>query len=441
MNPADTIAACASPPGAGVRAVIRVFGPDAVGVYEHLTGASLSNRGVYSARVQLPPHELPVLAIHYERRASYTGDAGFELLVPGNPYLVERVLSRILSRPGVRLALPGEFTARALLTGRLSLAQAEGVGAMVHAANAAQLETARHALAGQLGNEFMRWTDELATLLALVEAGIDFTDQEDVIAISPDDLRSRLALLKGSIENCLGDRDQAERSRHGVRVALVGRPNAGKSTLFNALIGRERAVVSTTAGSTRDVIDEILPKSGATVIHMLDLPGLDDNATGPSAVAAQARAHTACEEADIALWCDPTGAFHERDRPRTNARLIRVRTCADLEGASSEHEVCALDGFGIESLRAAIIDVAWGVAGDATSRTGALPRQRRVMLAVLEAIEDAMGAVQGDLRMISEPEVEAECLRRALDGASDLTGKVSVEDLLGRIFSTFCVGK
>jgi len=441
MNPAETIAACASPPGACARAIIRVFGSDADQVFHALTSTATGSRSIRAVRIRLEPHELPALAIVYEKSRSYTGDAGFELLIPGNPFLVERVMSRILRHDGVRLALPGEFTARALLAGRLSLAQAEGVGAMIHAANAAQLDTARHALTGKLGTEFLAWAEELASLLALVEAGIDFTDQEDVVAISPEELRARLARLRDSIEACLGDRDRAERSRHGVRVALVGKPNAGKSTLFNALIGAERAVTSATAGSTRDVIDEILPKTGANEIHVLDLPGLDANAMGPSALAAQQRALQACREAEIALWCDPSGRFDESERPATDATLIRVRTFADISGAATKHEVCALDGYGIESLRNAIIDAAWGIAGDATAKTGALPRQRRVMLAVLEAVEDAMRAVDGDARAIKRPEVEAESLRRALDGASDLTGKISVEDLLGRIFSTFCVGK
>jgi tRNA modification GTPase len=441
MNPAETIVACASPPGASARAVIRVFGPDADRVLRALTCSSLDARGIRTVRIRLQAGELPALAIIYEKDRSYTGDPGFELLIPGNPFLIERVMSAILIHSEVRLALPGEFTARALLAGRLSLAQAEGVGAMVHAANAAQLQTARHALTGRLGAEFVAWAEELASLLALVEAGIDFTDQEDVVAITPEVLRARLATLKTSVEACLGDRDLAERSKHGVRVALIGRPNAGKSTLFNALIGVRRAVTSATKGSTRDVIDEILPKTGANEIHILDLPGLDSESPGPSALAAQQRALQACREADIALWCDPSGCFDESERPNTQATLIRVRTFADISGASSDHEVCALDGYGIESLRNAIIDAAWGIAGDATAKTGALPRQRRVMLGMIEAVEDAIRAIEGNTRMIARPEVEAESLRRALDGAADLTGKISVEDLLGRIFSTFCVGK
>ncbi|MFZ4574001.1 MAG: tRNA modification GTPase [Phycisphaerales bacterium] len=440
MITSDTIAACASAPGRSARAIMRVFGPGAALVFERLCGATPTGRGLRTVAVLLPPAPpFPSLAAWYDGGSSYNGDPGFELLLPGNPTLVERVTGALLACEGVRTANPGEFTARALLAGRLTLAQAEAVGALIAARSEDQLREARLAVSGALGAAFSRWTDELANLAALVEAGIDFTDQEDVVAIDAPSLRKRLAGLAAEIQSHLGAAVGAESVRDGVRVVLFGPPNAGKSTLFNALVGSSRSVASEVAGSTRDVIADDLAIPGLGAVVLADLPGLDDGASGPSVEAAQRAARGAIREADIGVWCDPSGEFREAgDRP---LRTVRVRTFADQPGgAPGGLSVCALDGYGLPALRAAIADLAWEASAAAGVRAGVTPRQRRVMMALAEAVDQALGAT-GSTERLREPELVAESIRRALDRAGELVGRVGVEELLGRIFSTFCVGK
>ena len=417
MNTNDTIAACASAPGRSSRAVIRVFGPGSGAVFARLCGLVPERRCALAVRVDLGGGvKLPALAAWYARGGSYSGDAGFELLVPGNATLVERVMGRLLAFEGVRRAEPGEFTARALLSGRLSMAEAEAVGLLIAARSREQLESARLALAGELGAAFRAWFDELTTLAALVEAGIDFTDQEDVVAISAASLRERLGAVRDDLRLRLGAERGVERAREGVRVALFGRPNAGKSTLFNALLGRDRSVASEVAGSTRDVIAEALKCPGLGDVVLLDLAGLDAGVSGLSALESQRIARATLAEADVGLWCDPSGKFE------MDAGLV-------------------IDGYGLDALRAAITDLAWEASGAAGLRAGVSPRQRRVMLELAGSLESALQACAGDGPRLREPEVVAELLREALDRGAELLGRVGVEELLGRVFAAFCVGK
>jgi tRNA modification GTPase len=443
VNTNDTIAACASAPGRSSRAVIRVFGPGSAGIFARVCGRVPEHRAALAVRIDLGGGvKLPALAAWYARGGSYSGDAGFELLVPGNSTLVERVMGRLLACEGVRRAEPGEFTARALLSGRLSMAEAEAVGLLIAARSREQLESARLALAGELGGAFRAWFDELTTLAALVEAGIDFTDQEDVVAISAASLRERLGAVRDDLRLRLGAERGVERAREGVRVALFGRPNAGKSTLFNVLLGRERSVASEVAGSTRDVIAEELKCPGLGDVVLMDLAGLDAGVSGLSALESQRIARAALAEADVGLWCDPSGKFESDPSVVIPTRVIRVRTFADQPGVGAEGmRVCALDGYGLDALRAAITDLAWEASGAAGLRAGVSPRQRRVMLELAGSLDAALEACAGDGQRLREPEVVAELLREALDRGAELLGRVGVEELLGRVFAAFCVGK
>lgn len=264
------------------------------------------------------------------------------MLVPGNPALVQRVIATLLTHENVRLATPGEFSARAYLNGKLTLAQAEGIAATIAARTDAELAAAEALLSGGTGRVFAHWADELTTLLALVEAGIDFTDQEDVVPIAPDDLVRRLTTLAHALADHLGSVRGGEHRDTLPVVALAGPPNAGKSTLFNALLGRRRAVVSPIAGTTRDVLAERLDLSGdapgADPIMLLDLAGLDaspewaagDSAANAIDADAQARAREALTHADIIIHCDPTGRFDTAIPGSTERPTIRARTKSDL---------------------------------------------------------------------------------------------------------------
>jgi tRNA modification GTPase len=387
-----------------------------------------------------------VRVLLYPSPHSYTGEDAAELVLPANPVVRDRVIDALLARPGTRRALPGEFTARAFLNNRLSLHEAEAVGALIAAAHDDELAAARELLAGSTGERYRTWSDEVATLLALVEAGIDFTDQEDVVPISGERLGARAGAVLGAIEAYLGP--AAREHAAGVpRAVLVGAPNSGKSTLFNALLGRRRAVASAVAGTTRDVLVERLDLGpDAPAIELADLPGLDADARGCVDAAAQGAARGAISAADIIVHCDPTGRFDAAPLDASSARTtIRVLTKADLPHASRESDalaVCALDRWNLPALKRALADAAAGTRPG--ERSVLVPRHRNLLRTAASRLREVRGEARGPApsgSQLEHAEMAADSLRAALDALGELTGKVTPDDVLGRIFATFCVGK
>jgi len=391
-----------------------------------------------------------------------------EIQAPGNPALVERVVALLVGGPAVpagssqepdgdrratqdgylpvRLAQPGEFSARAYLHGKLTLEQAEGVAATIAAANAEQLGAARRLLDGETGRLYQQWCDELANLAALVEAGIDFTDQEDVVPIAPAALAGRLDALRAALDAHAGG--PRERPDAEPLVALAGRPNAGKSTLFNALLGRTRAAVSADAGTTRDAIVEPMDLAadapGAGLVRLADIAGLTDAPPGAGVAgeidrAMQAVARTTLGDADVVLWCDPSGLFEAA--PPTRGQLIRVRTFADrpVPRDESDISVCAVDGWNLPALRTLIATTA-GVSR-AAGVAALLPRHRAALEAACVAVGDTLSAIKTKAPRLDSPEVVAHGLRTALNALGELAGRVHPDDVIGRVFATFCVGK
>lgn len=450
----SVIAAVASGWGRSPRAIIRLSGPGTNELCNRLFDPSpIAGGQMALARFRLTDTLLlPCLLIRSDAPRSYTGEDAAEMVVPGNPALLERITARLCAEPGVREAGPGEFSARAYLSGRITLDQAEGVAALIAAQNDQQLAAAKSLMEGQTGSTYRAWTEEVATLLALVEAGIDFTDQEDVVPISPASLAARLSRLTSAIRGTLGAAAGAEQLSALPRVVLVGRPNAGKSTLFNALLGRRRAITSPVAGTTRDAIVETLDLAPAvpcgSAVQLVDLAGLDAATSGEVDRQAQARAQEEIVRADILLLCDAAGRFDLPAPGRPNRPIIRVRTKADLPLATSDGNdaigVCALDGWQLGVLRRAIADAAWAASGSGSPGAAwLLPRHRRSLAAACERLDAAHHAanVLGAAHALDHPELIAGDLRAALDELGELVGHISPDDVIGRVFATFCVGK
>ncbi|MBS0189161.1 MAG: 50S ribosome-binding GTPase [Planctomycetes bacterium] len=463
MQTGDTIIACATAAGNSLRAIVRVSGPRAFDVLREL-GSALrgstspadaphgrnghleTRRGVRPGRITLDGGlSFPCMVATFPGPGSYTGEDVVEFFVPGNPHLIERVMRVAMQKvEGVRFAAPGEFTARAYLNERLTLEQAEGVAMLIAAQGLDELREAQRLVSGEQGDRYRALADETMTLLALVEAGIDFTDQEDVVAIAPDRLLERAEKLVATITSMVGKQRGSEAESGLPRVALAGRPNAGKSTLFNALLGRARAVVSDIAGTTRDVLQEELDLSreiaGGGSVLLCDTPGVGEVVANSGATdeRSQAASEDFVRGADVVVWCDPAGRFDAAEARPTGAPVIRVRTKADLPHEKDEGEVLevsAWDGYHLPVLRRAIADAVWS----GRLRGAVLPRHQRALSTARDALVRAISLVRAE--GLREPELVAGALREALDALGELTGRMTADDVIGRVFATFCVGK
>ncbi len=475
MDTEGVIVAIASPPGPSARGVVRASGAacfHAVGrVLDPGCAAAVAlraaRRGVYMARLQAPAPAVPALVLVMPGPGSATGEDCAEIHLVGNVFVLERTVEAIVggvaggatdgaaanrgagasnaAMHGARRAGPGEFSARAVLSGRVSLAEAERVAAAIGAATDAQLAAADALRANGAGRAAVALADEVATLLALVEAGIDFTDQEDVVAIAPAALAARIESARGAIELLLSRAAGAEAARAAPRVVLAGAPNAGKSSLFNALLGDERTVESAERGTTRDAIEEAIRLPDGSEALLVDAPGLDD------AVAAidhlmQAQALQALERADLVLWCE---AADEARAPRTRAPQLRVRTKCDLAPlarTADAIETSARTGAGLGALRNEIAR-ALGERPALGAEEAALGTAQRALLeeaqrALDEALDLARSGPHGDRhRHLQHPELIASSLRASLDRLGEVAGAIPPDEVLGRLFSRFCIGK
>jgi len=475
MNLADTIIACASPPGASARGLIRLSGEGAWAIVEAMSDALHRplprERGVRAHRLV---NGWPCLLLTFPGPRSYTGQDVIEIALPGNITLLARVVSLAIER-GARQAEAGEFTARAWFNGRMTLTQAEGVAATIAAASDAQLRAARSLSGNRLGRVAADLCEQLAAALALVEAGIDFTEEEDVVAIAPAELASRLDVMLQSIDATLDRAIGSEALSALPRVVLVGPPNAGKSTLYNVLLGRSRAVISEQPGTTRDALAEPmhldLGDPLSPEVLLIDVAGLDDSPLGFNPQMQRAAAE-AIDRADLLVALDPlvedaaatTSRAAEYYISRSRAPVLVVQSKGDLAGPTGERggggalRVSAVTGEGLALLRRRIAEA----LGDRLCSPGAetlalLPRHEQLLreahhhLAAAQEIAKPEAAARVDVynivkapaaaRMLHHPELIAASMRSALDALGSLAGAVTPDDVLGRIFAGFCIGK
>ncbi len=465
MNPPtfqtrDTIVAVSSPPGRAYRGLIRLSGEQSRDILKGLLARtdSLGLSGVMTP-VRLADPSVPAMACLYVAPHSYTGQDMVELQVPGHPALLDRLVHRAIET-GARLAEPGEFTFRAFVGGKMDLTEAEGVAATIHAASDGQLRAAAHLRHGELARLSRELVDDLGSCLALVEAGIDFTDQEDVVPISASNLDRRLAELVHRLGQLLANSRSWGEVESLPKVVLVGPPSAGKSTLFNALLGKERAVIDPMPGTTRDVLSEPLKLTDAQGVDrevmLVDIAGLDPANVSPRHMLdeeAQTLARRAIEQADLLIRVlDPTTPDTRILALPPNIPTIEVLTKADLIGhetntTTEKQEVLAVSavtGTNLDRLRLVLMDQLGKQAVSVSGEVLALqPRHERSLSVGKELLEEARHALAGstDRQAIGDVELVADLLRQALDELAALGGELTPDDVIGKVFATFCVGK
>ncbi len=445
----DTIVALSSGALPAGVAVVRVSGPAARRVVERLAGAVPEPRRASLRRIRDEAGALldRGLVLFFPGPDSATGEDLAEFHLHGGRATVARFVEAATSLPGLRLAEAGEFTRRAFVNGRIDLTEAEGLSDLLAAETERQRRAALLQAEGGSRRLFEEWGTRLLHARALIEASFDFSDEGDVGEGVDAGVRAEVAALAAEIDAHLRGAARGEILRDGFRVAIAGAPNAGKSSLLNALARREVAIVTPVPGTTRDVLEVTLDLAGLPV-RLFDTAGLRETADPVEAIGI-ARAREAVERADLVLWLDAAdGAETEAaaaallhvkqgatGAPRPG---LRVRSKADLAGAPPEgaHDlaISVRTGAGLDALLAVLAARADAAAGAAD----ALPLQARHRAALVEtrrALADFARAPD----ML--PEVAAEILRDAADRLGRLTGRTDVEDLLGVIFSRFCIGK
>ena len=438
MVSGDTIVAISSAVGPAARMIVRASGPDAAR-FASLLSSNAPGDAHTATRMTLRFADLSVPATLYVFLAprSYTGEDLVEFHIPGNPLLARMLLDH-LTADGARPADPGEFTARAYFNGRIDLTEAEGVAATIAAGGERELRAARQLLAGELATRLRPVTDLVAETLALVEVGIDFAD-EDVTFLSSAQVAERVARADDLLRDLLDSSSRFERLTHEPAVVLVGRPNAGKSTLLNALAGHERAVTSPVAGTTRDVLTaDVALRRG--IVKLTDAAGIEPTSSpDDDPIQRQMREHAlrAVESADaVVLLKDATDDQPDLELPR--AADLAVLTKSDLRRSPRDAlHVSAKTGENLDALRDELDRLAFGPVA-ATGASLALNARH------LQAIAEARAALDRAAERVATgdgAELVALDLRESLDALGGIVGMVSPDELLGRIFSAFCIGK
>jgi tRNA modification GTPase len=447
LDPNDTIVAVASPPGPGYRGLIRLSGtkawPIALEGFVPDLKLTLPRRAELrkgSLRVAGLRPLLPVMIALWPTPRSYTGQAVAEIHTLGSPPLVNLVLADCLHR-GARHAQPGEFTLRAFLSGRLDLTRAEAVLGVIDAQNTAQLDAALQQLAGGLSGPILSLRDRLLDLVAHLEANLDFAEEPDVGPLGSAMLAEEIETAASEMADLADRLQRRDRPEAYPRVVLIGPPNAGKSRLYNALLGQDHAIVSPHAGTTRDYLTGLCD-CDALIIELIDTAGIEIPQTSIERQAQVSRADQA-SRADLILFCRSGDTSDEQIEPPAPDRpWLLVWTKSDL-GRPQPHAAwatittSAATGEGLGALRSAIAEVLRGRSseGDLPSSTAARCHDSLVRAS------QALRSASETLLIGGGDELVALDLRLAIDELGRVVGAVVTDDILDRIFRRFCIGK
>jgi len=449
----DTIVAIATPPGRGGLGVVRLSGPDAMTIAAPMLRLKHDlepGRAIFGELIEPDSSEMridEVVVTHFARPNSYTADDVVEISAHGSPVVLRHVIELALAR-GARLAEPGEFTMRAFLNGRIDLAQAEAVRDLIDSQTLYQAQVAAQQLGGALSHALQPVKQGLVKLIALLEAGIDFAD-DDVPILPASTIHSHLAEVRAPLELLAASFAYGKIVHEGLTLAIVGRPNVGKSSLFNCLVERERAIVTATPGTTRDLVTEAVAIGGIP-LRMVDTAGIRESKDEAEAIGIR-KSKEALADADIVLVVlDASQPLSAEDSTliaqAPERRTIIVGNKADLvtaqpqtaQSSTPEIQASALTGEGIPALREEILRQIQGSRapqGETAFLTNL--RHQRLVEQSLQSLAAAANAVDGCV----PHEMVLLDLYASLRALDEITGATTTDDILNLIFGTFCIGK
>ncbi len=441
----DTIAAIATPPGRGGIGVVRLSGPKVRAIADALVGKPLRPRHATIARFYAQSGEVldEGIALYFPAPHSFTGEDVLELQGHGGPVVLDLVLQACVAL-GARIARPGEFSERAFLNDKLDLAQAEAIADLIDSGTAQAVRCALRSLQGEFSRAIDDLRAELIELRVYVEASLDFPEEE-IDFLADAEVARRFERLLATLSRIFVRARQGSLLREGIHLVIAGRPNAGKSSLLNALAGVESAIVTDIAGTTRDVVRERIQIDGLPV-HVIDTAGLRESHDPVERIGVE-RAWREIERADVILHLiDDTQGYTREDqeiRRRLPVRvaILEVRNKIDLsERCPGLHDgriyLSARTGAGIEALRQALLEQ---VGYQQLQEDSFMARSRH--LDALQRCQQAVERAEQQLQTTRAGELVAEELRLALDALGEITGRFTTEDLLDRVFSSFCIGK
>lgn len=448
----DTIAALSTPVGTSALAVVRASGPLCREIFQALFGSSPVPRFAHHGDFRDRSGELidDVIAVYFAGPHSYSGEDTLEITSHGNPFIAQKILEDLLAR-GCRSAEPGEFTRRAFINGRLDLAQAEAVVDVIEARSERALAAANQQLRGSLGRKLGELTDEILKALARVEAYIDFPD-EDLPAEDRSLVQQAIDRASRGAERLLATQHYGTLLRDGIKTVILGEPNAGKSSLLNRLIGRDRALVSAEPGTTRDFIEERIV-IGPHCIRLIDTAGLNPSPAPLEKLGMEKTVERAAEADLFLLVLDAT-----RPRPEfppavwenlNDRNTLVVLNKTDLVKSPSPISpdslpsptlvsVSALTGFGIEQLESALVSYADAFQVDYGDEVVAINARHAD---ALSRAKTCLLSAAAKLRQNDPVELLASDLRGVLDAFGEIGGRVDNERMLDHLFATFCIGK